>query len=128
MAERKRVLIIGIEPTLIDFSSQEYAPFNLDAEKVAAGLKGAEAALQQYGYDVAMCLTDFGESAEAQVRDCLQQREYDCIVIGAGIRAVASNLLLFEKLINVVHSHAPKARICFNTKPTDTVEAIKRWL
>jgi hypothetical protein len=49
-------------------------------------------------------------------------------MIGAGVRANPSNLLLFEKLINVVHEHAPQAKICFNTVPSDTADAVKRWL
>jgi hypothetical protein len=37
-------------------------------------------------------------------------------------------LLLFEKLINPVHARAPNAKICFNTTPSDTVEAVQRWV
>lgn len=37
------------------------------------------------------------------------------------------HLLLFEKLLNLVHAQAPGAKICFNTKPTDTPEAVQRW-
>jgi hypothetical protein len=33
-------------------------------------------------------------------------------------------LLLFEKIINLVHGLAPAARICFNTTPADTVKAV----
>jgi hypothetical protein len=43
-------------------------------------------------------------------------------------RMVAGNTVLFEKLVNIVHDHAPHARLCFNTKPTDTAEAVQRWL
>ncbi|NVN91589.1 MAG: hypothetical protein HXX11_13440 [Desulfuromonadales bacterium] len=129
MSNRKSVLVIGLEPTLIDFSATDYAAFpGLDAAKVLAGLKAAEASLTQIGYDVQLCLTDFGETAEAVVREQLEQKRYDCVLIGAGVRAVAGNLLLFEKLINVVHACAPQARICFNTKPTDTAEAVRRWV
>jgi len=35
---------------------------------------------------------------------------------------------LFEKLVNVVHEHAPHAKICFNTKPEDTAEGFLRWV
>jgi hypothetical protein len=48
-------------------------------------------------------------------------------MIGAGLRA-AAQLLLFEKLINVVHTQAPNARICFNTTPADTAETVQRWV
>jgi len=93
-----------------------------------AGLKASENSLTERGYDVQMCLTDFGETAESVVRVELVQKRFDCIVIGAGIRTIAGSFLLFEKLINVVHAHAPQAKLCFNTLPTDTVEAVQRWL
>jgi hypothetical protein len=32
-------------------------------------------------------------------------------------------LLLFEKPVDLVHEHAPGAKICFNTTPADTAEA-----
>src|SRR5262245_59468321 len=40
----------------------------------------------------------------------------------------SKHFLLFEKLINVIHEHAPQAKICFNTLPSDTADAVKRWL
>ncbi|MBG6076336.1 hypothetical protein [Polaromonas sp. CG_9.11] len=129
MADKKSVLVIGLQPTLIDFSDPDYAAYpGMDAAKVLAGLKASEDSLTDRGYDVQMCLTDFGETAEAVVRDQLEQKRFDCILIGAGVRTIAGNFLLFEKLINVVHAHAPQAKLCFNTKPTDTAEAVQRWL
>ena len=129
MTDKKSVLVIGLQPTLIDFSSPDYAAYlDMDAGKVSAGLKDAEDSLTQLGYDVQMCLTDFGETAEAVVQDRLKRKRFDCILIGAGIRAIAGNFILFEKLINVVHANAPQAKLCFNTKPTDTADAVLRWI
>ena len=129
MTDKKSVLVIGLQPTLIDFSDPDYAAFpGLDAAKVLAGLQAAADSLTQLGYDVQMCLTVFGETAEAVVQDHLQQKRFDVVLIGAGIRTIPGNFLLFEKLINVVHAHAPQAKLCFNTKPTDTAEAVQRWL
>ena len=127
MAGEKSVLVIGLDPTLIDFSQPGYAP-GMDATKVFAGLKSSEEELTGLGYSVQMCFTDFGETAEAVVQGRLEQRRFDCVLIGAGVRANPSNLLLFEKLINVVHEHAPQAKICFNTLPSDTAAAVQRWL
>ena len=127
MTGEKSVLVIGLEPTLIDFSQPGYAP-GMDATKVFAGLKSSEDELTRLGYRVHMCLTDFGETAEAVVHSALTQKRFECILIGAGIRTNPSNFLLFEKLINVVHKHAPNASICFNTLPSDTAAAVKRWL
>ena len=129
MTDKKSVLVIGVQPTLIDFSDPDYAAYpGMDAAKVLAGLIASENSLTERGYDVQMCLTDFGETAESVVRVQLEQKRFDCIVIGAGIRTIAGSFLLFEKLINVVHAHAPQAKLCFNTLPTDTVEAVQRWL
>lgn len=129
MTATKRVLVIGLQPTLIDFSAADYAAFpGLDAAKVLAGLTAAEEQLQRLGYDAQTCLVDFGETALAVVLDRLKQARFDCILIGAGVRTVARHFLLFEKLINLLHEHAPQAKLCFNTNPNDTVEAVRRWI
>jgi len=127
VTDKKSVLVIGLDPTLIDFSQPGYAP-GMNATKVLAGLKSSEDELTRLGYSVHMCLTDFGETAEKVVQMQLEQKRFDCILIGAGVRANPSNLMLFEKLINVVHEHAPQAKLCFNTLPNDTAAAVKRWL
>jgi hypothetical protein len=127
MTDRKSVLVIGLDPALIDFSQPGYAP-GMTARKVLAGLKSSEEELIRLGYSVQTCLTDFGETAEAVVQGHLKQQRFDCILIGAGVRANPSNFLLFEKLINVAHEHAPQARICFNTLPSDSAAAVKRWI
>jgi hypothetical protein len=127
MAAGKSVLVIGLDPTLIDFSQPGYAP-GMTAAKVLAGLKASEEELTGLGYRAEMCLTDFGETAEAVVQGRLEHQRFDCILIGAGVRVNPSNFLLFEKLINVVHEHARDAKICFNTLPSDTAAAVQRWL
>jgi len=123
MTHEKSVLVIGLDPTLIDFSQPGYAP-GMDATKVLAGLKSSEDELTRLGYSVQMCLTDFGDTAEAVVQSVLKQKRFDCILIGAGVRTNPSNFILFEKLINVVHEHAPQAKLCFNTLPSDTAAAV----
>jgi hypothetical protein len=98
------------------------------ADKIQAGLDKAEEDIKRLGYDIEMCLTDAGETAEDVVRSRLREKQFDCIIIGAGIRVVAAHFLLFEKLINVVHENAPQAKICFNTTPSDSPEAVQRWI
>jgi len=127
MADEKSVIVVGLDPTLIDFSQPGYPP-GMDATKVLAGLKFSEAELTRLGYSVQMCLTDFGETAEVVVQSQLKQKRFDCILIGAGVRTNPSNFILFEKLINVAHEHAPQAKLCFNTLPSDIAEAVQRWL
>ena len=127
MTDKKSVVVIGLDPALIDFSQPGYAP-GMDATKVLAGIKSSEDELTRLGCSVQTCLTDFGETAAAVVQSQLEQKQFDCILIGAGVRTNPSNFMLFEKLINVVHEHAPQAKLCFNTMPSDVAEAVKRWL
>jgi hypothetical protein len=124
MTTGKSVLIIGFEPTLLDYATIP----DLDAAKVTAALKTDEARLRALGYEVEMCLIDLGETAQEVVRDRLRQKQFNCILIGAGVRTIPKYFILFEKLINVVHEHAPQAKLCFNTKPSDTAEAVQRWI
>ena len=54
----------------------------------------------------------------------LARRGFDCVMIGAGLRAPP--LLLFEKIVNLIHEQAPGTKICFNSTPADTVEVVQR--
>jgi hypothetical protein len=127
MTPQKRVLIVGLDPELIDFSQPGYPP-GMSAAKVFAGLKSCEDELTGLGYGVTMCYTDFGETAESVLRRQIEQDQFDCVMIGAGVRAVPSNFILFEKLVNVTHQYAPGAKFCFNTLPADTAAAVRRWV
>jgi hypothetical protein len=127
MTSSKNVLVVGLDPRLIDFSQPGYPP-GMSAEKVFAGVKASEEELTGLGLNVRTCYTDFGETAESVVQSELEQQPFDCVMIGAGVRTVPSNFLLFEKLVNVVHRHAPQASLCFNQLPHDTAEAVKRWI
>jgi len=120
----KQILVIGLEPALVDFSTMP----DMNAAKVRAGLNADKAKLATLGYEAQLCLTDLGTTAEAVVSGKLSERAFDAVVIGAGIRTIPAYFLLFEKIVNVVHRHAPAASICFNTKPSDTAEAVQRWL
>lgn len=124
---KKSVLLVGFDPTLLDYSDPAYAAMQMTAEKVMTGVARDQAHLNSLGYDAQVCYIDLGETAVAVVTEQLQAKRYDCVMIGAGVRINPTYFLLFEKLVNVVHEHAPQTRICFNTKPSDSAEAIQRW-
>ena len=67
MKGEKSVLVVGLDPTLIDFSLPGYPP-GMTATKVFAGMKSSEDELTRLGYSVQTCLTDFGDTAEAVVQ------------------------------------------------------------
>jgi hypothetical protein len=120
----KSVMLVGLLPSVVDFSQFP----GLTEEKLAAGLKAQEEGLRSRGFDVSWVLTDLGETAEAVVRDAARAKPHAAVLIGAGVRTPPPHFALFEKLINVVHEHAPQAKICFNTRPDDTVESVLRWV
>ena len=122
-----RVLIVGLDPAVVDFSDPALPP-GMTAEKVHAGLAVAVAQLEAAGHRCDLCLTDTGETAEAVVAAQLALGPYDCVVVGAGVRLPPSRLVLFEKVVNAIHRHAPGAAIAFNTRPDDSGEAAARWL
>lgn len=129
MSNKKSVLVIGIDPQCLDFSSPEFASMpGMTAEKVFMGITGSIKALNDIGFDAELCWTDLGETAIDVLKTHLQKRPFDCVLIGAGIRKLDSKFILFENMINAVHEYAPKARICFNTNPMDTVESVQRWV
>ena len=120
----KRVLMIGLDPDVVDYGRWP----GLTPEKLRAGLERDATALSAEGFDAEICFVDHGETAEATVGEALSRTSFDCILIGAGVRKDEQEFELFEKLVNAVHRGAPDARLCFNTGPTDSVDAVKRWL
>jgi len=120
----KNILLIGLDPEVVNYDRWP----ELTAEKLVAGLRRDEATLNDSGYDARICFVDHGETAEGVVKAMLEENDFACVLVGAGVRTDNEEFLLFEKLINVVHEHAPEAKICFNTGPTDSVDAVQRWI
>jgi hypothetical protein len=121
------VLIIGINPNTIDFTNPEL-PKGLTKEIVEQGIKAALEKLNSMGYQAEAFLLDTGSTDLGNLANQLKNKNYSGVVIGNGIRGQAANFILFEQIINVVHENAPKSKIIFNTLPTNTYEAVKRWL
>ena len=119
----KRILALGLDPVFADFSQMP----GLTPELVRNFIETHLERVRALGYAVQSCFVDLGETAESRVAEFLDDETFDCVLFGAGLRA-APQLLLFEKLLNLVHARAPGARICFNTTPADTAEAIRRWV
>jgi len=124
---KKKVLLIGIDPKLIDPNLSTATGW--DANRVRAAAQDTNKRLMDLGYEVQGCFVDLGETAESVVSDTLSREKFDCIIVGPGIRALPQHTLLFEKIINTIHQKAsPASKISFNTNPGDTVEAVLRWM
>jgi hypothetical protein len=127
MVAKARVLLVGLDPDIVDYSKSPVP--GLTAAKVRAAVEADTAKLESLGYGVTSLYVDAGKTAEAALTAALSTGGYDCIMIGAGLRIVPPYFLLFEKLINVVHRYAPAlTKVCFNTNPSDTADAVLRWV
>lgn len=122
------VILIGIEPSAIDFGDPAYAAYpGITAAKIQAGVEADAARLTALGYEADICFVGMDGTAAATVREALERRSYDCAMMGAGLRVILPNTALFEQVINVVHAQAPQVKLCFNTGPTDSAAAVQRW-
>ena len=121
------VLQIGLDPDVIDYSSPDFSQFpGLNRDSLRAANDDNVAGLRAAGYDVDNCLIDFGAAGADKARQWLEAKRYDAVLIGAGIRLVASNTLLFESIVNVAHATQPACRFVFNRAAASTPGDIRR--
>ncbi len=123
MKKSASVLLVGFDPAVVDYSKWP----DLTAEKLLSALEADRDRLKGLGYQAQLCFVDLGATAVETVTAALGKTAFDVVLIGAGVRTAPDHFLLFEKLINAAHRHAPQAAICFNTNPTDTAAAVQRW-
>ena len=124
MSEVKKVVLIGWNPAVVDYSKWP----DLTPEKLTAALEADKDKLNELGYEAELMFIDDANTAYEAVKGNLAAGNYDCVLIGAGVRTVPEHFLVFERLVNAAHESAPGAKICFNTNPGDTAEAVQRWI
>jgi hypothetical protein len=118
------VVICGLAPEVVDYARYP----GLTDEKLMAALHAEAAKLEALGYTVEFSLVRDLAAGAVEFANTLARGQFDCVLIGAGVRKDPEHFLLFEQLVNAAHQHAPGAKICFNTEPTDTVDAVRRWV
>jgi hypothetical protein len=119
---------IGLDPDVIDYSSADFAQFSgLSKEGLRTANDENVAGLRAAGYDVDSCLIDVGSAGAASAQQWLTAKRYDAVLIGAGVRLVAGNTLLFEAIVNAAHVTQPNCRFVFNRAAMSTPDDIRRW-
>jgi hypothetical protein len=122
-----RVLLLGLDPETVDFSDPALPP-GMTAEKVHAGIAVAQRQFAERGWEGDVGFIRPDETAGPAVERLLASKNYDCVVVGAGVRLPPRSLVLFEAVVNAIHKAAPGAAIAFNTRPDDSADAAARWL
>jgi len=85
------VLALGLDPACVDLPENP----ELSPELIRASIESQFDRVRAMGYEVHSCLVKPKEAPEDAVSRQLQARAVDCVMFGAGLRAVAQ-LLLFE--------------------------------
>ena len=111
-----RILLVGLDPETVDYSDPALPP-GMTADKVRAGIAVALNQFTDRGWESDVGYIRPDETARPTVERQLRSTNYDCVVIGAGLRLPPRSLALFEVVINAVHKAAPGAAIAFNTRP-----------
>ncbi|MFW5832931.1 MAG: hypothetical protein ACOCYE_02395 [Pseudomonadota bacterium] len=124
MLNRKRVVLVGLDPTVVDYGKWP----GLTPARLRAALDHDRAALQALGYETEVCYVDGGATAALTLQQALAGRPVAAVLIGAGVRTDPDCFHLFETLVNVAHRAAPEAALCFNTEPSDSLQAVQRWV
>ncbi|MEV6280231.1 hypothetical protein [Nocardia sp. NPDC051832] len=119
------VLSIGLHPSAVDYSRYP----GIDEASLTARIEAGESALRAAGFDLVSCqVPSDPAAAEVKLRECAAGRTFRVAMIGAGVRMAPEHTLLFERLVNVATEIAPGIRLCFNTSPESTIDALRRWV
>jgi hypothetical protein len=122
-----RVLLVGYTPESVDFSDPALPP-GMTVEKVHAGIAIAMQQFKSRGWEADVAYIEPDETAVPALERQLKAANYDCVVVGGGVRLPSRQLPIFEAVINAVRRTAPGAAIAFNTRPDDSADAAGRWL
>ena len=122
-----RILLLGLDPDSVDYSDPALPP-GMTAEKVRAGIAVAVQQFTERGWESDLGYLQADETAGPTVTGLLRSTNYDCVVIGAGVRLPPRHLSLFEVIIHAIRNAAPAAAIAFNTRPDDSADAAARGL
>ena len=122
-----RILLLGLDPETVDYSDPSLPP-GMTAEKVRAGIAVALKQFTERGWESDVGYIRPDEAAGPTVERQLRSANYDCVVIGGGVRLPPRHLALFEVVINAIRKAAPDAAIAFNTRPDDSADAAARWV
>ena len=117
-----RVLLIGFTAEASDLTNSP-----LDVDGLREVIDAGNAAVEAAGYEVVhgWIGTDH-EASVAEVQRLLSSTSFDIVLIGGGIRGHQQFTELFERLVNLAHTAAPKARFAFNADPPSSLQAVER--
>ena len=96
----------------------------------------AQAKLRSLGFQATIFALTNDEAGDARLVAELKRAEYDGVAIGGYINgqdavnfpATPTTTAWFNRVLNIVHAHAPRAKIILVRAPEDALPAIERVL
>ncbi|KAI9667948.1 MAG: hypothetical protein M1821_000768 [Bathelium mastoideum] len=113
------VLITGLD------SNSPVAQRYPEHEALKKQLLESERKVHEAGYDAKFVYVrpDIGVGP---LKQALKEKEWDTVMLGAGVRLNPSMTEFWEEMVNAVHLGAPGKPLCFNSSPADILEAVQR--
>ena len=96
-----KILFVGQKPETVDFSDPSLPP-GFDAEKINAGIALGVKKIEEHGWKGDTCMITPDAAGSAMLETALKGADYDCVVIGGGIRLPPKGLALFENRVRCI--------------------------
>ena len=103
-----RILLLGLDPENVDFSDPALPP-GMTIEKVRAGVAVALRQFAERGWESDVGYFRPDETAGPMVERHLRSANYDCVVVGAGVR-LPPEVLNYSKSSSTRFEGLPQAR------------------
>lgn len=97
-------------------------------ERIQTAITSSFASLASAGYPIEgffIETTDLDTTLEEWKRK-LQEKKWETVMFGWGVRGTPKETVTFEALINAAREYAPQAKFAFNMSPDTTLDALKR--
>ena len=111
-----RVLVIGYAPAAVDLTDP-LTPPDLDEAKLANGINEDVQRMHDRGWEAEHLSIWADDRLHHVILERLGNNNYDCIVIGGGVRVTTKHVPELEIVVNAVREGAPNTPRAFNFRP-----------
>ncbi|MDB5680683.1 MAG: hypothetical protein JWO16_488 [Sphingomonas bacterium] len=122
-----RILLVGIDPDLVDFSDPAVPP-GMNADMIRRGIRTALEEMTTAGHEPHHLYIPVDPAGVHVLSDKLAGEPFDCVVVGGGVRIPPSNLLLFEAVLNTIVRAVLRPPIALVAHPGEAAAAVARVL
>jgi len=122
-----RVLMVGINPDLVDFLDPSLPP-GMNADIIRRGIAKSVEDFRAMGEEAIPFLISADPAEAGRLADHLAGEAIDCVTIGGGVHRPPQNLVLLEALINAVVRAPSRPAIALVARPDEAPAAVARAL